>query len=160
MGDQTKTYAEIAWVSPHIGIGSGYSIMVSIPSSWETRAHNRSQERELKDTALEKFDAVSDSTMGHTYKPKSYTIETQSDLETAIKNSVSASAPIEGVKVEVSASYLHQVKVSDKQMSTLIEMIIEDPPRKPTSTPKLSAEASAFLSRPDGPQNFTKRYGE
>ena len=67
----------------------------------------------MKAPALESFktDPDPNSKIARNVTLKLYTIEDQSALDNTIKGSVSAAAPIEGVGVDVSASYLSHLKV-------------------------------------------------
>jgi hypothetical protein len=84
-------------------------------------------------------------------------ISTQSDLDRAIKDSVTASAPIEGIKIEVSSSYLNKIKTSKTEMTTLIECVIEDAPHQ-VQKPELTGKAKALLDK--DPQKFIERHGQ
>ena len=90
---------------------------------------------------------------------KSNNIEDQSTLDNTIKDSVSATVPIEGVGVEVSASYLSQLKVSNTRMCMIIEETIEDPPQLASGPFKLTEEAKEYL-KAKGPTSFLDKYGE
>jgi len=145
MASKSSDYEEISWTSDHLRLGVGYSVIG----------------RELKAPALEPFKADPDlsSKTARNVTSKLYTIEDQSTLDNTIKVSVSVTAPIEGVGVEVSASYLSHLKVSETRMCMIIETTIEDPPQLANGPFKLTEEAKEYL-KAKGPTSFLEKYGD
>ena len=114
----------------------------------------------MKASALQLFKFPdSNPTDPRTWDSTSDSIETQSELDDYIKDSVSVAAPIQGVDVKVSASYLNKLKVSDTQMCIVIEAKIMDPSFQAEGPFKLTEDAKGYLER-NGSKEFLNKYGE
>ncbi|GAA5836022.1 hypothetical protein JCM11251_006628 [Rhodosporidiobolus azoricus] len=86
-------------------------------------------------------------------------LRTTSDVKTVIDSKVKARAPIKGIPVAVTASYLREVKVSETEMVTLLDTTYDTLPQiVADNVPKFTSEAQALLD--SDPHKFAERYGD
>ncbi|GAA5890751.1 hypothetical protein JCM6882_000644 [Rhodosporidiobolus microsporus] len=86
-------------------------------------------------------------------------LRTTRDVEKVVNNRVKARAPVKGLPVAVTATYLREVKVSDTEMVTLIDTTYDTLPQiVPANTAQFTKEAEEILAA--DPHKFAERYGD